>query len=422
MPRIVISTVGVRGDLNPFIAIGNGLRARGHEVVFAVETALRAAVADEGFGARYLTGDVREALSPHLADIAGGRTPLAALRPIVSEWLTVELRAKVEDLAAACAGADLLIARAGHLAAPVAAELIGLPWVQVTMTALTVPSAHTDPRLLPLPRRAPRLVNRAAWAAIELATRRLADPSVNRVRGGFGLPPVRNVMGRGGHSPHLTALAVSPAVSPRQPDWPTYVQATGYCLWDVPAGWREPAALTAFLDGSRPVVAVSFGSIAPWAGPAFERLYEAAVEAILASGAKALVIGAVAPSGERVLAISFAPFSQVYPRCVAAIHHGGPYSAGESLRAGIPALAVPWGIDQFFSAEQLARTGAGRTRHRRKFGAAAARRDLKALLAEPAYLRSAQSMAQRIAQEDGVATLCDGIERVLHGSHQPWRK
>jgi UDP:flavonoid glycosyltransferase YjiC (YdhE family) len=228
-------------------------------------------------------------------------------------------------------------------------------------------------------------------------------------------------MGRGGHSSHLTAVAVSPAVSPREPDWPPYVHATGYCLWDVPAGWREPKALTAFFDGSRPVVAVSFGSIAPWAGPAFEHLYEAAVDAVLALGARALVIGSAAASRERVLAIPFAPFSLVYPRCVAAIHHGGANTTGEALRAGIPALAVPWGIDQFFTAGQLVRTGAGRTRHRRKFGAAVARRDLKALLEEPGYLRNAQAMAERIAREDGVAALCDRIEQVLGGGHHPWR-
>jgi rhamnosyltransferase subunit B len=425
--RIIISTIGVRGDLNPFIAIGKGLQARGHDVAFALEPALQAGIAGEGLRFEHLTGDVLHALSPHLSSIVGGRTPIGSVRTIARNWLTLELAAKVKDLEAACAGADLLIARAAHLAAPMAAERLGIPWVQVTMTALTIPSAHADPGLIPLPaRRAPRLANRAGWAAVEFVTRRLADGPVNDVRRDLGLPPTRNAMGRGGHSRHLTAVAISPLVSQHHADWPTYVTTTGYCFWDVPSRWRSPNQLTSFLARPDPVVAISFGSIAPFAGGVLSPLYETAVDAVLACGARALVVGAdretsSLTSGSRVLAIPFAPFSQVYPHCAAVIHHGGPYTVGEALRAGIPSLAVPWGIDQFFTAAQLERTGAGRARHHRRFSAAAARRDVEALLMEGPLRRSAKTVAARIAAEDGVGTLCDAVESVLQRSGQPSR-
>jgi UDP:flavonoid glycosyltransferase YjiC (YdhE family) len=96
--RIVISTIGVRGDLNPFVAIGQGLRARGHDVVFALEPALQGAIADEGFPSERLTGDVLQALSPHLGSFVGGLTPIASLRTIVRNWLSVAFAEKVKDL------------------------------------------------------------------------------------------------------------------------------------------------------------------------------------------------------------------------------------------------------------------------------------------------------------------------------------
>ena len=37
MARILITTFGSSGDLNPFVAIGLGLRERGHQVTFAIE-------------------------------------------------------------------------------------------------------------------------------------------------------------------------------------------------------------------------------------------------------------------------------------------------------------------------------------------------------------------------------------------------
>ena len=410
MARIVLTTLGIRGDLNPFLGLGRGLRSRGHDVAFAVEPTFRDAVRDEGFETRPLTGNVLAALSPHVEEIVGGRTPVAAARPIIRDWLAADIPSKVRDIEAACAGADLLVARAGHLAAPIAAELLRLPWVQVTMTALTVPSASADPGLLPA--RAPRL-RRAGWAAMELFARRLADRPVNRARHDLGLAPARNVMSRGGHSPFLTAIAVSPAVSKPQPDWPDYVRTTGYCFWDVPAGWREPGELTAFLALPGPVVAVSFGSMAPYVGDALDRLYAAAVAGISAAGARALVVGAAVPPAPGVLSIPYAPFSQVYPRCAAVIHHGGPYTVGEALRAGVPALAVPWGLDQFFTAGELERTGAGLVVHHRRFTARSAQRHVDALLADGSIRREAETMAGRLRREDGVGRLCAEVEQVL---------
>ncbi len=37
MARIIVTTFGSTGDLNPFIALGIALRSRGHDVIFAVE-------------------------------------------------------------------------------------------------------------------------------------------------------------------------------------------------------------------------------------------------------------------------------------------------------------------------------------------------------------------------------------------------
>jgi hypothetical protein len=116
-----------------------------------------------------------------------------------------------------------------------AAERLGIPWVQVTMTALTIPSADAYPGLLPLPAgRAPRLANRASWAAIELVTRLLADGWVNDVRRRLELPPTPNATGCGGHSRHLTAVAISPVVPRHQPDWPSYVATNRVLLLGRP--------------------------------------------------------------------------------------------------------------------------------------------------------------------------------------------
>ncbi len=423
MARIVLSTIGVRGDLNPFLSLGLGLRARGHDVLFAVEDPLCQALIEEGFAVYRLPGDVKETLLPHVRQLVGSFTPLASLQIIVKEWMLPSLHATIRELRRACTGADLLVARAAHLAAPIVAELTGIPWVHITMTPLNIPSAHVNPYLLPLPwsGELPPFANRIAWAALQAVLRYVADNQVNRIRAAYGLPPGRDLIGVGNHSHMLTAAIVSPAFLPPPPDWPSYVRMTGFCFWDTPSNWREPAELTAFLNSSEPVIAVSFGSIAPFVKDAFARLYNTSIAAIRRMGAYALVIGATPeilpdPLPDGVFAIPFAPFSQVYPRCVAVIHHGGPYTVAEALRAGIPSLVVPWGIDQFFTAAQVKRLGVGEWRQQRFFTAARGARALYILTHEPHYKRRAQAIAAQLAQEDGVATLCKAIEVILQRS------
>jgi rhamnosyltransferase subunit B len=82
-----------------------------------------------------------------------------------------------------------------------------------------------------------------------------------------------------------------------------------------------------------------------------------------------------------VYALPYAPFSVVYPSCAVVIHHGGISTAAQALRAGVPQLVVPWVLDQFWTAAQVERIGAG--------------------------------VAAGIAGEDSAATLCDAIGEIV---------
>jgi rhamnosyltransferase subunit B len=424
MARIVVTTIGSSGDLNPFIALGLGLRARGHDVLFAVENRMCSPLQALGFATAHLSGDGKTALAPYARQMFGAMNPFASVRVIVRHYILPTLPAKIEELRLACEGADLLVSAAVQMAAGAVADLTGIPWASVALSPVTMPSDELEPQppLFPIPARLQPFYNHTGWLAGNAMLRRMVDGPVNQVRRRFGLPPRRDVMQWGNLSTTLTAAAFSPAFVPRPHDWPAFVKMTGFCYWDTPGDWHEPPELTEFLAGAGPVVAISTGSMAPELGDAFARFFQTSLRAVERAGARALVIGAdpailADPQPKGICAVPYAPFSAIYPRCAAAVHHGGIGTTAQSLRAGIPVLIVPWGADQFFDGAQVQRLGAGLWMQRRFYAMERATHALDTLLRVPGYRNAAQAIATQIAREDGVAALCDALEEVLTHGH-----
>ena len=419
MARVIISTFGSSGDLNPFLALGLALRARGHAIRFAVQDNFRPMVEALGFPVDLLSGNVVASLTPTARQMLGKSNPVASLSVLMRQGILPTLAANVEELRQACLQADLLVASSGQFAASLVADLTGIPWVTVALSPVTIPSAHliTQPQPFALPGPMQRASNRLSWKLGALLLGRIADRPINRVRAGYKLPPRQEVLWLGNASDKLVCLACSPAFQPPPPDWPAHVRMTGFCFWDTPTTWQAPPELEAYLNDERPLVEVTAGSIGPEMRRAFLPYFRTSIAAIHQAGARALVIG-LAPSDlgeppdQGVLALPFAPYSTILPRCAAVIQHGGIGTIAQSLRFGTPMLVVPWGFDQVYSAQQVARLGAGLSISWRSFTAERATRTLKELLYAPRAREVAQRLRDQLAREDGVAALCAAIENV----------
>jgi len=366
MARIVLTTYGSSGDLHPMIAVGLGLQARGHDVRVAVEGLHRATVEATGLAVYSLPGDTTALPAADTRTLLTAATPAHFLRHVLRERLLPLLPATVDALRVACADADVLVSSVLQLGAPIVADLLGIRWASIAFSPLSVPSRFIAPApvSLPLPGRLQPLVNRAAWFVGAAVFREIGDTHINAVRGAYGLAPRHDLLLTGATSRTLTAVATSPAFVPAPPDWPASARMTGFLFWDTPDGWREPTEMTAFLAEPTPVVAVSSNSMGPFAGDVFAPIYATSVAAIRRVGARAVVVGTApgnlpTPLPFDVYALPYAPFSTLYPRCAAVIHHGGIGTTAQALRAGVPALVLPWGVDQSFDGAQVARLSAG---------------------------------------------------------------
>jgi sterol 3beta-glucosyltransferase len=155
--------------------------------------------------------------------------------------------------------------------------------------------------------------------------------------------------------------AYSPAIIPHPADWPESVHVTGYFFLDTQTDWQPSPELKAFLEAGDPPVYIGFGSMA---GRNPERLARLIVEALARSGQRGLLLtgwgGLRAElASDSVFVLDSAPHSWLFPRMAALVHHGGAGTTAEGLRAGVPAVIVPFVFDQSFWAARIRELGVG---------------------------------------------------------------
>jgi rhamnosyltransferase subunit B len=414
MARIVLTTFGSLGDIHPYLALGIGLRARGHRVALATHEYYRAKIEEEGidfFPVRpNATPDDREMIALAM-DIKKG--PERVLRDIV---LPV-LRESYADLLAAAQGADLLVGHPLTFAVPLVSGVLGIPWASAVLSPIGFFSAYDPPVLTPYPWLArlrvlgPR-VNRAIMNFGRRAVLPWTEP-VRRLREELGLPPGKNPIFEGQHSPALVLALFSSLLGEPQPDWPPRTVLAGHLFYDRHEGPAElPAEVEAFLAAGDAPLVFTLGSAAVLNPGSF--FAESAAAARLL-GRRAVLVGEESQKGlpESILAVRYVAYSRLFPRAAAIVHQGGIGTVGQALAAGRPMLVVPFSHDQPDNAARLVRLGVARTLGRDRYRASSAAAELRRLLADPGFAERAAWAGEHVRRETGLETACAAIERLL---------
>jgi len=347
--RVLLSTYGGRGDVEPMVALAVRLRELGAEVRACAPPDRAERLAEIGVPLVPVGQPVRPLLH-------GAARPSAADVPRIAAEL---IAAQFDALPAAAEGCDALVATGLLPAAAGArsvAEKLGIRYVYAAYCPIFLPSPHHPPSPFPGRPFPPEVTdNRVLWDLNARAANALFAGALNAHRLSIGLPPVDNVYGYAftGHP----WLAADPILAPWQEPADLDVVQTG--AWILPDQRALPAELVAFLDAGTPPVYVGFGSMRTPSDIA-----RVATEAIRAQGRRAVVSrgwAGTAPIDDRDDCFAVGEVNQqvLFPRMAAVVHHGGAGTTTAASRAGVPQVVVPQMADQPYWAGRVADLGIG---------------------------------------------------------------
>jgi UDP:flavonoid glycosyltransferase YjiC (YdhE family) len=397
--HVILATVGTDGDVFPHLGLGAALHARGRRVTLAAPEIYRARA--HALGIEFCSLVTTAEVSRMLADPDLWHPLRSGM--MMARWGGPMIPRQYEALARLAGQPDsILVANPGVLAARLVQEKLGVPTASLLLQPGLLPSSTAPPEMpggLTIPAWLPSPLRRLYWLAVDGAAYALVAPSLNRVRVGLGLHPVRRVFGWW-LSPDLVIGLFPDWYAAPQPDWPLQLRLAGFGRFD---GAQEalPEDVRRFCEGGSPPIAFTLGTGMTHAA-GFFRTAVAVCDALGARGLLLTKYPDVIPARlpPRVRHCTFAPFRQLLPLCGALVHHGGVGTTAAALEAGCPQLVLPLAWDQPDNAARVVELGVGLSLGSRCRSSGHMRRALARLMAHD-FGELCRAIARRAGREDG---------------------
>jgi UDP:flavonoid glycosyltransferase YjiC (YdhE family) len=378
--KIMVVAVPASGHVNPLLPLVRAFLRAGHEVAVAAGDDPGGVIATAGATHLQVGQGMAAWFDTLRARVRG--VPGDGLAPERIDYyfiprLFADIGAvdMIDDLVTAgrAFGPDVIVFETYALAAPLAAEILGVPAVHHLISPMSPHDVFelVDDALSPLWRSFDR--ETPGWAGVYHGITIEVTPA--------SLEPLALPDGRG--------MGLRPTELPLRP--------------------REHT--------ERPLVYLTLGTV--FSGnthvfqSALDGLAEHDVDVVVTVGADndPRVLTDV-PRNTRVE--RFIPQAELLPRCAVVVHHGGSGTMFGAMAHGVPQVVIPQGADNFRNAEYVARAGIGLSILPDELEAAAVRRAVGELLADSGYAERAATVAGEIEAMPSADQLVQDILATLH--------
>jgi vancomycin aglycone glucosyltransferase len=351
--KVLISSIGSRGDVQPVLALALELKKLGHDASLCVAPNFKEWV--ESYGITCIS------IGPDLRKLTGGTLPA---KPVLrspeqlQQMADQSVRTQFQVIAEAAHGCDLILATGAlQIATRSIAELQKVPYVFAAYCPAVLPSPHYPPPKMGghYSFSLPETENLQLWGKNEEEFNSRFGATLNEERMKLGLEPVPSVQ------PHIFTdrpwLAADDVLAPVLPRSDLDVIQTG--AWMLHDETPLPYDIDNFLNDGPPPIYLGFGSMR-----ASEQTPDLLIEAVRALGFRSILHQGWAnlmPSDNRndCLSIGDVNHEMLFARVAAIVHHGGAGTTTAAARAGRPQVIIPHNYDQFYWAHRVQELGVG---------------------------------------------------------------
>ncbi len=422
--KITINTIGTRGDVQPYVALGKGLKQAGHEVCILTHQIFEDFVKEHGLDFYPIALDPREVLVEEaIAELGNNMLPIMRwldehFKPVVADVFKLTLETNRDT--------DLMLNAGLYFVGWHVAEKLNIPAIGAYLWP-ALPSRYIPPtKGEEAPGWFPAKGAYNYWStkiANQIFFNMLRSTVNDSRRDILDLPALSaryywSVDSLKSSTPFI--YGYSPLVIPKPADWGNAHQVTGYWFLDAARGYQPDQKLRDFLVSGTPPVYIGFGSMVDHERAEAVRIV---VDALKMIGQRGIMLSDwsgldSADLPDSILHIETVPHDWLFPQMAAVVHHGGAGTTAAGLRAGVPSVIVPSFGDQFFWGNRIHELGvAAKPIPRKELTAEKLAKALQQVIGNQAIRENAKQVGEQIRTENGVEKAVMMIERYILDGH-----
>ncbi|MGV3507652.1 MAG: glycosyltransferase [Sphingobacteriaceae bacterium] len=331
--KIAISTIGTRGDVQPYAILGQALAKRGHDVTLSTGKNFKSLVESYGVNFHPINVDYEEILNSEEGKKIL-KANLFAIQRNMDKLIYPLIENSLNECYQLAQTSDLFIYRPKTLADVFTGQLNTKAVRAAVVPAMEETAAFLNPILSGF--WLPGFMNKWSYKWVNLRYRVLRKPISQFC--------IQNGLQK--HKPQIkynipSIYGISEHFLERPKDWSRAHQLTGFWFPDKTA--QLPEDISAFLDAGEPPILITFGSMPikkEIAGMIIQTASEINERFIIATCWSDWEIPEITRS-KNLKIITSVPFEALLPRVKAIVHHGGIGTTAECLRAGKPMFVCP---------------------------------------------------------------------------------
>ncbi len=366
--EILLMSMGTRGDMEPFLAIGHLLKEKGHDVTAVMPIQFEQEVLDTHlnfipFDKRFLEMLESEEAKSFLGQKGNILTRLGILRKMYLQMKAVHhifIKEQYETLRDE--QPDIVIFHAKiYMAYIWGMQNKGKAYFLFPMPQLMHPNEHVPS--IPLTKNMGKFLNLLTFRLLNFFTAKYMIKFTKKFHKYYpGLKMtnkrVRNFMLDEARS----MIMISRYMYNRPPDWKENVRILGFRERNKKVNWEADDQLLDFIRRYPKYCLITFGSMVnaePQKNTAFilDILERYKIPAIINTYAGGLE--EQKDAGEHILFVNRIPYDYIFPKCYLVMHHGGAGTTHMAIKYQCVNVVVPHAVDQFYWNKNVASLGVG---------------------------------------------------------------